>query len=696
MSSQSGGSSAGDTSGSSFGSIDTVLLTADRRESQLDVSAIQRQSLFIENIDENKSSLTFGEANTSSSKISSNEKLSENNGRSERLYPVYVDDSKHSASSSNGVTSTPSPPSKSNILKENISEKQDDLDEQDGRDDDFISAKSQYSIDEDDIHVPGYTVGENKSINISPGRALRDFNVRQNRDSIITVSTSVLLDSAQDNILNTPGSGSIHPSEFDPRESALLETLSPRGRIRHNSQSHDKIMDNNNDKNLMEKIKSRREENSANFEREIKLLEEEVSKPSYVNKTSGNVPKVGTIDELQRFAQEERGRPPLEHFKTESEFVPLEFNLSRRNSQTTSSFNGSPSINTFLSRKSSPENKLAIPQSPSLISKILVPSPVNSNRFNDRNISGNSGSSGSSSRYRTTSNNSQQSLIRQRRNGDYVAIPVLRTVSGSGQWRAGSESNSSLRDYTPTRQRFEKFRLETPESLVLPDIEPHRQSDIPEEMPYHDEEDNDRDNESVHVKQLVEPGTMELLEPEEAYYNSRDSPRDNIKISGNVQPLYSNKAVAMPHEEDDKQTYGRISSIEDHVDVEAFGDMIRIRHDDGEVSTVQSINSHDYAFSDLYSIKRIIIVMTLCFVSPPLFFLMGVGYKRANYQRYLVSDYKLMRMLMNPDYRQGLLKGFVWEVDLTWFRRLCLVLGTIEMLCAFAGIGIGFGVGLTR
>ena len=55
-----------------------------------------------------------------------------------------------------------------------------------------------------------------------------------------------------------------------------------------------------------------------------------------------------------------------------------------------------------------------------------------------------------------------------------------------------------------------------------------------------------------------------------------------------------------------------------------------------------------------------------------------------------------MRLLMNKEHRAALLQGFIWDVDLRWFRMFCLILGAAETVIVIAGIAIGFGVGITR
>ncbi|CCE64888.1 hypothetical protein TPHA_0J00650 [Tetrapisispora phaffii CBS 4417] len=104
-------------------------------------------------------------------------------------------------------------------------------------------------------------------------------------------------------------------------------------------------------------------------------------------------------------------------------------------------------------------------------------------------------------------------------------------------------------------------------------------------------------------------------------------------------------------------------------------------------SSISSFDSENAGFRDIYSIGRLFLLLLICIVLPPLFFMIYVG-KRAG-----VSDYRLMRLIMNSKHRIGLLKGYVWDIDVAWIRTTSLVLGIIEICIVFAMIGVGFGVG---
>ncbi|CAI4038742.1 hypothetical protein SMKI_06G0890 [Saccharomyces mikatae IFO 1815] len=107
-------------------------------------------------------------------------------------------------------------------------------------------------------------------------------------------------------------------------------------------------------------------------------------------------------------------------------------------------------------------------------------------------------------------------------------------------------------------------------------------------------------------------------------------------------------------------------------------------------SSIRSYDSQLYGFSEVYSIPRVTLALCVCLLIPPLFFFFSVSGGSG------ISNYRLMRMIMNYEHRIGLLKGFEWDIDVHWFRTLCFVLGCIEISVIFASIGIGFGVGMTR
>ncbi|KAG0663427.1 hypothetical protein C6P45_000844 [Maudiozyma exigua] len=105
-------------------------------------------------------------------------------------------------------------------------------------------------------------------------------------------------------------------------------------------------------------------------------------------------------------------------------------------------------------------------------------------------------------------------------------------------------------------------------------------------------------------------------------------------------------------------------------------------------SSVESFDSETLDFKEIYSIRRIIVTMCLCIICPVIFFMIALG-SRAG-----INDYRIMKMILNEEHRIGLMKGFIWDVKVTWFRNLCLWLGILEVMIIGACIGIGVGVGI--
>lgn len=93
-------------------------------------------------------------------------------------------------------------------------------------------------------------------------------------------------------------------------------------------------------------------------------------------------------------------------------------------------------------------------------------------------------------------------------------------------------------------------------------------------------------------------------------------------------------------------------------------------------------------FWQKFSIWRILLVILTCMLMPPFFFIIAAGHRIG------FSDFKIIKLITHPSYRTKIWKGFLWDIDVKWFRWLCLFLGVLETLGIFAGIAVGFGVGL--
>lgn len=109
-----------------------------------------------------------------------------------------------------------------------------------------------------------------------------------------------------------------------------------------------------------------------------------------------------------------------------------------------------------------------------------------------------------------------------------------------------------------------------------------------------------------------------------------------------------------------------------------------------DLPSIHSFDSQSYKFWEIYSIQRMVSLLIVCFIVPPLFFMIYMGPTCG------IDDYRLMKLILNKEHRIGLFRGFLWDIDLNWLRTLSLLLGCIELIIVVACIGMGFGVGLTR
>ena len=108
--------------------------------------------------------------------------------------------------------------------------------------------------------------------------------------------------------------------------------------------------------------------------------------------------------------------------------------------------------------------------------------------------------------------------------------------------------------------------------------------------------------------------------------------------------------------------------------------------------SIRSFDSTTYEFHDIFSVFNVIKLLLLGLIAPPFFFMVVFNESCG------IPDYTLMRMLMNKKHRALLLfkEREFWDVDLRWFKKMCLICGLLELLLVFAAIGIGFGVGIGR
>ncbi|SMN18661.1 similar to Saccharomyces cerevisiae YGR041W BUD9 Protein involved in bud-site selection [Maudiozyma saulgeensis] len=103
-----------------------------------------------------------------------------------------------------------------------------------------------------------------------------------------------------------------------------------------------------------------------------------------------------------------------------------------------------------------------------------------------------------------------------------------------------------------------------------------------------------------------------------------------------------------------------------------------------------SLNLRAPKFTEVFSIWKIIVVLLTCIIMPPFFYIIYYA------DRGGISSRMIYKLILNKEYLRDPLNNFYWDVDITWFKKLCFWLGLLELLIISACICIGFGVGLTR
>lgn len=106
--------------------------------------------------------------------------------------------------------------------------------------------------------------------------------------------------------------------------------------------------------------------------------------------------------------------------------------------------------------------------------------------------------------------------------------------------------------------------------------------------------------------------------------------------------------------------------------------------------SLYSDNSLSYKRSDIYSTWKIIGIIALALFIPPLFFVF------AFYEQLGFDERQLLEAILRSDHKKMQIRDYYWDLDISWFKRLCFGIGICELFLAIAGIAIGFGVGLTR
>lgn len=147
-------------------------------------------------------------------------------------------------------------------------------------------------------------------------------------------------------------------------------------------------------------------------------------------------------------------------------------------------------------------------------------------------------------------------------------------------------------------------------------------------------------------------------------------------------PTYESSNDNSSGEEDNYVTWNEYSPFPiQHIDsssVKSF-DLVRKEEYDDDID------------SNLFSLMRIMLLIFIGIIVPPIFFLVAFG-ENSN----LLSDYVLLKLIIKRSKRIFLLQGFIWDINLQWFRRLCFWLGVMELLLLLSCVAIGFSVGLTR
>lgn len=148
-------------------------------------------------------------------------------------------------------------------------------------------------------------------------------------------------------------------------------------------------------------------------------------------------------------------------------------------------------------------------------------------------------------------------------------------------------------------------------------------------------------------------------------------------------PTYDSESDCSNDEDNDIWNNNGIYSIQhiDSLSIQSYDSLGKDYKDEDE----------DIFINDMFSTSKIMMLIFIGIIMPPLFFIVGMGGNNG-----MLSDYYLLKLMMKHPQRLGLLQGFIWDVDLKWFRELCFWLGCIEMFLILACVATGFGVGLTR
>ncbi|EJS42586.1 bud8p [Saccharomyces arboricola H-6] len=331
----------------------------------------------------------------------------------------------------------------------------------------------------------------------------------------------------------------------------------------------------------------------------------------------------------------------------ESRFVPHILKIPEKAASIKSSTSDeSPAVEA----PSTSTKMMKVPQSPSLIGNILIPSH-NSDGSNEDSFRDHIETTNEDVLHSSSTRKLSSSLDEEGPPIGVPSIPVLKSVSGSSKW--GRKSLLKKLESSGKSEPFSPYRgPKTPSPLTRVD------------------ESKDKKASKRDLSIVLAPIKSQC---------SGLLAEDNPTIKKPAQSIRRSRKK-------DIDTGRKDGDNVVNIDLEA---RMPIQHID--TASIHSFDSEHNGFKDVYSIESIAVVILCCIVVPPLFFIIGCGTRNK-----MVSDYRLMKLLMNKEHRAALLQGFVWDADLRWFRILCLILGAAEAMIVFAGIAIGFGVGITR
>ena len=269
-----------------------------------------------------------------------------------------------------------------------------------------------------------------------------------------------------------------------------------------------------------------------------------------------------------------------------------------------------------------------------------------------------------------------------------MKVPLLRTISGSSRWKPNPDIETDLRTFSVLDG---KAMLGSHPSLSR---SLHRkvslgEHPIPEEPVPKNEEPSSTNPQPAGSNEATAAAAAvtATAAPQPVTQTVRPS-GDNNNQAKLIEPRPSASPVRRNTTNVAKKLGSAMEIKDMQTDMEAQPMVPMVQTVDTQ--SIESFDSGNYTFREIYSIQRIALMLLLCIVCPPLFFMVGMGPKGG------VDDYHLLKLVLNKEHRASLLEGFIWDVDVVWIRTGCLIMGVAELLVASACIGVGFGIGLRR